>query len=198
MNRRINFKAAHHLAGLITVLVLGLQPVAAQSTPPELNSGADSDYCLGPEDVIQVWVWKEPDLSTIAVVRPDGKLSLPLIGELNAKGKNALQLESEVKKKLLIYLEEPVVTVIVKEINYPKVAVLGKVHKPDVYKIRQKTTVLDAIAMAGGFTDYAKRDKVLVIRNNSSHQQRIDVDLKHPGGDTELIYLQPSDTVYVQ
>ena len=192
-----NSGVAYYFGSLLSLWLLALQLVAAQSTQPELNS-ADSDYCLGPEDVIQVWVWKEPDLSTVAVVRPDGKLSLPLIGELDAKGKNAVQLELEVKKKLLTYMAEPVVTVIVKEVNYPKIAVLGKVHKPDVYKIRQKTTVLDAIALAGGFTDYAKRDKVLVIRNDSLHQQKIEVDLKHPGGDSELIYLQPSDTVYVQ
>src|SRR5689334_12187187 len=115
--------------GFLGVLLLGVQPTRSQSPQSQYTSSADREYAVGPEDVIQVWVWKEPDLSTIAVVRPDGKLSLPLIGELDAKGKNASQLEAEVKKKLLVYLAEPVVTVIVKEVNFPKVSVLGKVHK---------------------------------------------------------------------
>ena len=190
--------AAGILGACLSLCPLILQPFAARAAEQGLNSSSDGEYRLGPEDVIQVWVWKEPDLSTTAVVRPDGRISLPLIGEMDAKSKNALQLEQEIKSRLSTYLADPVVTVIVKEINYPKISVLGNVHKPDVYKIRQKITVLDAIAMAGGFTDYAKRDKVLVIRTNSSHQQKIEVNLKHPGGDSELIYLQPSDTVYVQ
>ncbi|MBI3894984.1 MAG: polysaccharide biosynthesis/export family protein [Acidobacteria bacterium] len=177
----------------LTSLAWGQQ---AQRQPTSASFG-DGQYFLGPEDVVQVWVWKEPDLSTTAIVRPDGKISLPLIGELDAKSKTALQLQDEVRNKLRSYLEEPVVTVIVKEINYPKVSVLGKVHKPDMYKIKQKITVLDAIALAGGFTDYAKRGKVIVIRNNSNRQQRIELDLKHPGEENSF-YLQPFDTVYVE
>ncbi|MBI4459405.1 MAG: polysaccharide biosynthesis/export family protein [Acidobacteria bacterium] len=172
--------------------------LGAQGRPAPANSFGDGEYFLGPEDVVEVWIWKEADLSTTVVVRPDGRISLPLIGELVAKGKSAMQLQEEVRNKLRSYLEEPVVTVIVKEINYPKVSVLGKVHKPDVYKIKQKITVLDAIAMAGGFTDYAKRDKVVVLRNNSSSQQKIQVDLKRPDERNRPFYLQPFDTVYVE
>jgi len=171
---------------------LGTQGKQTDSTP-----SSNGEYRLGPEDVVQVWVWKEPDLSTTAVVRPDGRFSLPLIGELEATDKSALQLQDEIQKKLLAYLADPVVTVIVKEVNSPKISVLGNVHKPDVYKIKRKITVLDAIAMAGGFTDYAKRDKVVVLRNNSSRQQKIEVNLKHPDGQNP-VYLEPADTVYVQ
>lgn len=185
----------------VVLFLLALSAWGAQQKPaPAMNAAnGDGEYRMGPEDVVQVWVWKEADLSTTAVVRPDGKLSLPLIGELDAKGKTATQLQGEVRTKLTTYIAEPVVTVIVKEINFPKISVLGQVHKPDVYKIRQKTTVLDAIALAGGFTDYAKRDKVVIIRNTSSRPQRIQVDLKHPDEDHKgAFYLEPSDTIYVQ
>lgn len=178
---------------LLAFASLGLGAPGSQAGTASSDEG---EYRLGPEDVVQVWVWKEPDLSTTAVVRPDGRLSLPLIGELEATNKSALQLQDEIQKKLLGYLAEPVVTVIVKEINAPKISVLGNVHKPDIYKIKRKTTALDAIAMAGGFTDYAKRDKVIVLRNNSNKQQKIEVNLKHPDGQSP-VYLEPSDTVYV-
>ena len=183
---------------LIAIFFLTSLSLGAEEKQPSAASFGDGEYFLGPEDVVQVWVWKEADLSTTVTVRPDGKISLPLIDELDAKGKSAKQLQEEIRNKLRSFIEEPVVTVIVTEINYPKISVLGKVHKPDIFKIKQKITVLDAIAMAGGFTDYAKRDKVIVIRNNSSQQQRIQLDLKRPGKGNGPFYLQPFDTVYVE
>jgi polysaccharide export outer membrane protein len=180
------------------LLALACLAVAAEAQRPKATFFGDGEYFLGPEDVIEVWVWKEPDLSTTVTVRPDGKLSLPLIGELEAREKTALQLEEEIRNKLNGYLAEPVVTVIVKEVNFPKISVLGKVNKPDVYKIKQKITVLDAIALAGGFTHYAKRDRVTIIRNNSSTQQRYQVNLKDPDKEGKPVYLQPFDTVYVE
>jgi polysaccharide biosynthesis/export protein len=182
----------------LALVLLTLQSLSAQTPAQPTFATVDNEYKVGPEDVMQVWIWKEPDLSTTAVVRPDGKMSLPLIGEMEARGKTAQQLQDEIKGKLRAYLNEPVVTVIVKEINYPKVSVLGQVRKPDVYKIRQKTTVLDVIAMAGGFTDYAKRDKVIVIRNAAYGQQRVQLNLKDPNEERSSFFLQPSDTIYVQ
>src|SRR3954464_12100982 len=110
----------------------------------------ESEYQLGPEDVIQVFVWKEDDLTTTAVIRPDGKISLPLVGEIVASRKTSNQLQQEAGEKLKAFVSKPVVTVIVKEVNSPKVSVLGEVRKPDVYKIKQRTTVLDVVAAAGG------------------------------------------------
>ena len=182
----------------VAIFLMNLLALGAEGQQAQSFSFGDGEYFLGPEDVVQIWIWKEPDLSSTAVVRPDGKLSLPLIGELEAKDKTATQLQEEIRNKLRSYIADPVVTVIVKEINFPKVSVLGKVHKPDMYKIKQKITVLDAIAMAGGFTDYAKRDKVFVIRKNSSQQQRIQINLKNPEKEAGPFYLQPFDTVYVE
>ena len=193
MHRKTFLKRVAGLA-LLTIAAAGVT-VNAQTPTVPATSG---EYFLGPEDVIQVWVWKEPDLSTTAVVRPDGRVSLPLIGEMEAKGKSATQIQDEVKKRLETYIAQPVVTVIVKEVNYPKLSVLGQVRKPDVYKIRQKITVLDAIALAGGFTEYANRGKVIVLRNSSSTPQQYELNLKHPNKETVQFFLQPFDTVYVE
>ncbi len=158
------------------------------------------DYRLGPEDVIDVFVWKEPDLSTSVVVRPDGKISLPLAGELEVSGKSASQLQQEVADKLQRYVSQPIVNVMVKQINSLKISVLGEVRKPDVYRIKNRVTVLDAIALAGGFTDLARPTRVVVLRNSPAGQQRIKVNLKDEvnGNTPQPFYLEPLDTVYVE
>ena len=153
-------------------------------------------YRLGPEDVIEVFVWKEPDLSTTVVVRPDGRVSLPLTGEVEAKGKTAAELQKEITERLRQFVSEPVVNVIVKEVNNPKISVLGQVRRPDIYKMKQRITLLDAIAMAGGFTEFAKRDRVIVIRNGS--RIRFDVKQLVADGKSDLFYLLPFDTVYIE
>jgi len=163
----------------------------------ETNAAA---YRLGPEDVVDVFVWKEPDLSTTVVVRPDGKISLPLASEIDATGKTAAELQQDITQRLKKYLSEPVVNVMVKQINSLKISVLGEVRKPDVYKIRNRVTVLDAIAMAGGFTDLARPTRVVILRHSASGPQRITVNLKQVvGGDSgSPVYLQAMDTVYVE
>jgi len=175
-----------------------LLPQKSQANNPGFGR---EEYRLGPEDVVEIFVWKEPELSRTVVVRPDGKISMPLITELVASGKTAAQLQTEITTKLRQLVTDPVVNVIVKEINSPKISVLGEVRKPDVYSIKHKITVLDAIALAGGFTEFAKRDKVLVLRNGTSAgQQRIALNLKRllKDGGGEVFYLEPSDTVYVE
>jgi polysaccharide biosynthesis/export protein len=159
----------------------------------------EAEYRLGPEDVVSVFVWKQPDLSTTVVIRPDRKISLPMLGEMEAAGKTAGQLETEIGGALRQYVVDPRVNVIVKEVNSPAISVLGQVRKPDRYRIRQRVTALEAIALAGGFTEFAKRDKVTIIRNNGSEKLRIQVDLKKVvGGNGDVYYLEPLDTVYVQ
>ena len=168
---------------------------AASGAPP-----AASDFRLGPEDVIEVFVWKEPDLSTTVVVRPDGKISLPLANELDASGKTTSELQEEITKKLERFLNQPVVNVMVKQINSLKISVLGEVRKPDVYKIKNRVTVLDAIAMAGGFTDLARPNHIVVLRPSGGIEQRIMINLKDTvdSRNDAPFYLQPLDTVYVE
>jgi len=171
------------------------KPLEIQSAP-----GFDRDYRLGPEDLVEVFVWKEPDLTTTVAVRPDGRISLPLTNELQASGQTVTELQGEITKRLARFIANPVVNVMVKEVKSPKISVLGEVKKPDVYKMLQKLSVLDAIALAGGFTEFAKPEKVVVIRNGSGAVQRIPVNVKKllKAGPGELFPLQPSDVVYVQ
>jgi len=173
------------------------QTVRKASDRPE--SFGESEYQMGPEDVIQVFVWKEVDLTTTAVIRPDGKISLPLVGDIVASKKTSNQLQKEISEKLQAYVSMPVVNVIVKEINSPKVSVFGEVRKPDVYKIKQRTTVLDAIAVAGGLTEFARKNKVDVIRDTPKGAQRFTLNLDSMlKGEDPIFYLQPGDTIHVQ
>jgi len=172
-------------------------PALADNLP---TNPAASDYRLGPEDVIDVFVWKEPDLSMTVVIRPDGKISLPLANEMDASGRTAVELQQEITERLRKYVSEPVVNVMVKQVNSMKISVLGEVRKPDVYRIKNRVTVLDAIAMAGGFTDLAKPTRVIVLRNAAAGLQRIKINIKQFVADDSQtpFYLQPLDTVYVE
>jgi len=168
--------------------------------PPASTLPAEAEYRLGPEDVIEVFVWKEPEATTTATVRSDGRISLPLAGELDATGKTAVELQGEITSRLSQYVNQPVVNVMVKQINSLKISVLGEVRKPDVYKIKNRVTVLDAIAMAGGFTDLARPNRVIVLRNTPTGPQRIKLNVKRLVGDDNKapFYLQTLDTVYVE
>jgi polysaccharide export outer membrane protein len=187
---------------IVAAIIPGVPADKPKTKPLQVGAVAsfDQEYRLGPEDLVEIFVWKEPDLSTTAAVRPDGKISLPLTNEVQASGQTVSQLQGEIVKRLSQYVANPVVNVIIKEVRSPKISVLGEVRKPDVYKMLQKINVLDAIAIAGGFTEYAKTDRVLVIRNGSSGFQRIGVNVKKilKEGRGELFPLQPSDVVYVQ
>jgi polysaccharide biosynthesis/export protein len=180
----------------VTVLTWGadVPTVMPSTSEPAL------DYRLGPEDVIDVFVWKEPDLSTTVTIRPDGKISLPLANELEASGKTAAELQQEIVVRLQRYITQPVVNVMVKQINSLKISVLGEVRKPDVYKIKNRVTVLDAIAMAGGFTDLARPNRVIVLRNSGSGLERITININQVVSEQHgtPFFLQPLDTVYVE
>jgi len=167
---------------------------------PAVLATSGPDYRLGPEDVIEVFVWKEPELSVSVVIRPDGKISLPLANELEASGKTATELQLEIADKLRRYVTQPIVNVMVKQINSLKISVLGEVRKPDVYRIKNRITVLDAIAMAGGFTDLARPNRVVVLRITPAGTERIKINVKQLVADAAGVpfYLQAQDTVYVE
>ena len=161
----------------------------------------DNTFIIGPEDVLAVNVWKEPEISRSVPVRSDGKISLPLVGEVQAGGQTPRQLEQEIAKKLQSYISEPDVTVIVQEIRSQKFNILGMVAKPGSYPLTHSTTVLDAIALGGGFRDFAKQKSIYVLRSNSDGTQaRLPFNYKDviKGKNPEQnIKLQPGDTVYV-
>lgn len=162
---------------------------------------SDSTYIIGTDDLLAINVWKEPEISRTVPVRSDGKISLPLVGELTAGGETPLQLEQEITKKLESYISEPEVTVIVQDSKSRKINILGMVARPGSYLLTGSTTVLDAIAMAGGFKDFAKRKSIYVLRpGDSGKEQRLPFNYKDviQGKNPEQnIHLQPRDTVVV-
>jgi polysaccharide export outer membrane protein len=123
-----------------------------------------SSFVIGVDDILAINVWKEPDISRSVPVRSDGKISLPLVGELQARGQTPKKLEVEIAKRLQQYISDPEVTVIVQEIKSQKFNVLGMVMRPGSYPLTKPTTVLDAIALAGGFRDFAKQKDIYVLR----------------------------------
>jgi polysaccharide export outer membrane protein len=125
---------------------------------------SDDSYVIGADDVLSINVWKEPDVSRSVPVRSDGKISLPLVGELQASSQTPRQLEQEITRRLQSYISEPEVTVIVTESKSQRINILGMVARPGTYMLTGSATVLDAIAMAGGFKDFAKKKSVYVLR----------------------------------
>ena len=189
---------------LIVVLV-GFMPAAYAGQ--RADTGAlpqaygDSEFRLGPDDVIQVSIYQDKELESTVPVRPDGKISLPLIGEMTASGKTAPELQKEIAQRLKQYISDPNVTVVVKEVNSPKVSIIGEVKNPGMYKIKDRATLLDAIALAGGLTEYAKKSKILVIRadsNGTLHQIKLNIDDQIKGRRVDLFYVLPYDKIYIQ
>ncbi len=165
------------------------------------SNAHDNSFTIGNDDVLAINVWKEPDISRAIPVRSDGKISLPLVGELQAAGRTPLKLEEDIASKLKNYISEPEVTVIVQQINSQKFNVLGQVVRPGSYPLTNSATVLDAIATAGGFRDFAKKKDMYVLRQNGDGTQaRLPFNYKDvvKGKNTEQnVRLQPRDTVVV-
>jgi len=170
------------------------------------NNGAsqaahDNTYVIGVDDVLAINVWKEPDVSRTVPVRSDGKISLPLAGEVQASGETPKQLETALAVKLQSFISEPEVTVIVTEVRSQKFNILGMVLKPGSYPLTNSSTVLDAIAIAGGFRDFAKQKSIYVLRQNADGSQvRLPFNYKDviKGKDlAQNVKLQPRDTIVV-
>jgi len=140
------------------------KPEDQKSSQGVRAANSDDSYVIGANDILAVNVWKEPDISRSVPVRSDGKISLPLVGELQASGQTPRQLEQEITKRLQSYISEPEVTVIVQDSKSKKVNVMGMVVRPGAYLLTSSTTVLDAIAMAGGFKDFAKQKSIYILR----------------------------------
>jgi polysaccharide export outer membrane protein len=160
------------------------------------------DYFIGPEDVLDITVWKNADLSKQVTVRPDGRISLPLIGDITAVGKTAAQLSGDISAKLKEYKENPSVSIIVKEVNSYAIFVLGEVVKPGKYPLKSKTTLLQAITIASGFTPMAARNKIVVFRFAKDGGGRIKMkasydDIVLRDGSTQDIELKPGDQIVV-
>ena len=174
----------------------------SEPTPAAADGKAHDDtFIIGLDDVLAVNVWKETEISRSVPVRSDGKISLPLVGEVQASGHTPRQLEQEIAKRLQNYISEPEVTVIVQQINSQKFNVLGQVTKPGLYPLTNSPTVLDAIGLAGGFRDFAKQKSIYILRKNpDGGQSRLPFNYKDvvKGKNPEQnVKLQAGDTVVV-
>lgn len=177
------------------------EELTANSMKPGAGDRALQEFIIGTSDLLAISVWKEADLSRVVPVRSDGRISLPLIGELQASGRTPSQLEDEITKKLKDYVSEPEVTVIVQEIRSLKFNVLGMVMKPGSYPLTKPMTVIDAIATAGGFRDFAKQKDIYVLRRGpDGNQTRLAFNYKDviKGRNTvQNVALETNDTVVV-
>jgi len=168
----------------------------------EIREGVSGDdYLIGADDVLAINVWKEPDLSRTVPVRPDGRITLPLIGDIAASGTTPRQLQASIEQDLSKYISKPSVTVIVQEAKSHKFNIVGEVQKPGAYVLTGPLTVLDAIALAGGFRDWAKVKSIYVLRpgpNGSRNKLAFNYKKVIKGGDgAENIQLKMGDTVVV-
>ena len=147
---------------------------AAAQRAPKKPATDDPNYVIGPQDVLDVSVWKEPELTRTVPVRPDGKISLPLLNDVEAAGKTPLQLAADITAGLKKFVTDPQVTVIVGTINSQRVFILGEVNRAGAYPLLPNMTVLQALSSAGGFTQYANLKKIYLLRVEDGKQ------VKHP------------------
>jgi polysaccharide export outer membrane protein len=176
--------------------------LAQEAKPmPAANGITDLDeYRIGPEDTLQIFVWKNETLSRLVSVRPDGKISLPLLGDVQASGQTARELRDTLVKRYVEFIASPEISVIVNEVKSIKVSVIGEVPKAGRYELKSRTTVLDMLAMAGGFGQFASRARVFVLRPEAGKMKRIPFNFNKAvseGGEQENFYLQPGDIVVV-
>lgn len=173
----------------------------SHSSAPAPHDMATDDYIIGSDDVLAINVWKEPDLSRTVPVRPDGKITLPLVGDIGASGNTPKQLQTNIEQDLSKYISKPAVTVIVQEAKSHKFNIVGQVQKPGTYLLTAPMTVLDAIALAGGFRDWAKVKSIYVLRadaNGARAKLAFNYKKVIKGNDIEQnIQLRTGDTVVV-
>ena len=197
------------LAFLAPALVLNAQdkdsagkpaeaPEQSSVAPPPLAAAAPADtYIIGPSDVLTVSVWKETTMSGSLLVRPDGMISMPLLGDVQASGLTPLALGDQIATKLKKYIQDPKVNVVITAINSKKIFLMGEFSKKGSIEMTPGMTLLQAIASAGGFTDFANLKKVYILRDEGGKRVRIPVQYKEAlKGNSELdLVLKPGDTI---
>jgi polysaccharide biosynthesis/export protein len=172
---------------------------AAQATS-QAAVAADASYKIGPQDVLRIDVWKEGEISRSVPVRPDGKISLPLLNDVQAAGLTAMELANNITEGLKKFITSPQVTVTVTEINSRRVYVTGEVTRPGAYPLLPNMTVLQAVTSGGGFTQFARTKNIYVLRNEGGKQTKYPFnynDVVKGKRPEENITLQPGDTIVV-
>ena len=169
------------LLSLFFMVIFGLKEpinaVAGETTSAAAERSAErADYLIGAGDVLEILVWKEPDISRTVSVRPDGKISMPLVDDIQASQCTLPQLKDRITKALAAYVDNPAVYVMLQENRSKKIYVIGKIEEPGEYVLEKETTVLQAIATAGGFSEWAKKDDIIILRRGQQGQFRIESD----------------------
>jgi polysaccharide biosynthesis/export protein len=185
---------------LATSVLITPTSAVAQATSAErgTSQGAEPDtYRIGAEDLLLISVWKNESLSRTVPVRPDGKISLPLLNDVQAGGLTTLELREVLARKLSDYIPNPEVSVIVSEIRSLKVSVIGEVTKPGRFELKSWATVLDLLALAGGFTQYASRSRIFVLRQDGGSMKRIPFNYNRVAAEQENFYVRNGDIVVV-
>jgi polysaccharide export outer membrane protein len=191
----VNARSPSLLAPLLLALVSGCAHTSAVPPP-----AAPADYRVGRDDLLAVDVWKEEALSAEVPVRPDGRISLPMVGEVVAEGRTVEELKREIAARLRGAVAEPLVTVMVKEVRASRFFVLGEVAHPGAFPLTGGITILEAVTVAGGPTEFAHPRRVVVMRRarGARRPERIPVDFGAVlSGKSEPLAISPGDTVYV-
>jgi polysaccharide biosynthesis/export protein len=182
--------------------VAGAKP-GAKAQPevaPVQGTSVPADYLIGPDDVLQIVFWQEKDLSAEVVVRPDGKISLPLINEVQASGATPAQLRTAIMQAASRFVTDPSLTIFVKTINSRKVFVMGQVNKPGPYPLNDSMTILQMLATAGGLAEYAKGNRITVMRTEQGQTKSYKFNYRDVSEGKNLdqnIALKPGDTIVV-
>jgi polysaccharide export outer membrane protein len=183
-----------------SLIVPGLAAAQARSNAPAAAAAVNGDYKIGPEDVLDIAVWNNTAISRAVPVRPDGKISLPLLNDVQVAGLTPMQLRDVLTKKLAEYVPAPEVSVIVREVRSFNISVIGEIRNPGRYELKSRTTVLDILAQAGPFSDFAARSRIFVLRPNGATTKRIPFNYsKVIAADEghENFFLEPGDIVVV-
>ena len=175
---------------------------AARKGAPDNSAGptlSGPNYKIGAEDVLHISVWDNKELTLDVVVRPDGKVSFPLVQDVQAEGLTAAELGDVIHQKLLSFVKDPQVSVIVTQVNAPRIYVLGNVAKPGVFPLRSDTSVLQALSLAGGFTQFASPRSMKLVRGLGPKQEVRKINyynLVEGSGEGNYL-LMPGDTIWV-
>ena len=173
-------------------------PSASRGAPVSRFVQADA-FRIGPEDVLDVQVWKNAELSRIVPVRPDGMISLPLVNDIQAAGLTPTDLRQQITQRLAEFVPSPEVSVIVREVHSVKVAVLGAVRMPGHYEVKSPATVLEMIARAQGLTEFADRGRIVILRQNGAATTRIPFNYRKvaEGSEQDNFSVRPGDIIVV-
>lgn len=185
------------LAMTTLLLAFAMAPAASPAQSAEDNRLPDQ-FRIGPEDMLLISVWKNEAMTRTVPVRPDGKISMPLLNDVQAAGLTAMELRDLLTRKLVEFIPNPEVSVIVIDVRSFKVSVIGEVARPGRYELKSWATVVDALALAGGFTQFASRSKIVILRPNGAVMKRSPFNYnKLLAGEQENLYLQSGDIVMV-